>query len=79
MKYLITEFQIYLPSNIISLLEQQVKKNKVFHPSKRDKPLVPRELMFSDSVALVKFDYSRWRFLIVVFSFLSLRVHELAF
>ena len=51
----------------------------VFHPSKRDKPLVPRELMFSDSVALVKFDYSRWRFLIVVFSFLSLRVHELAF
>lgn len=28
MKYLITEFQIYLPSNIISTLEQQVKKTR---------------------------------------------------
>ena len=28
MKYLITEFQIYLPSNIIYTLEQQVKKTR---------------------------------------------------
>ena len=32
MKYLITEFQIYLPSNIISLLEQQVKKTRFSIP-----------------------------------------------
>ena len=35
MKYLITEFQIYLPSHIISTLEQQVKKTRFSIPLNR--------------------------------------------